>query len=102
MTTKELIKRSMDRLRKCAEENPGYAGEMIADFGLVNFARSAMEEKLRLKREGGRYGWWREECFFFYLRQMLHEHIEKGDMVDVMNLAAMIYVREIADGEQQQ
>ncbi len=32
---------------------------------------------------------------------MLKEHVEKGDMRDVMNIAAMIYYREYAGiGEQ--
>ena len=34
------------------------------------------------------------ECSLEYLKQLLAEHIEKGDMVDVANFAAMIYARE--------
>ena len=71
---------------------------MIADERLVRHAAEAMREKLKLARVRGRGGWWNsDECTIDDLRSLLREHIEKGDMRDVLNLAAMVYVREIAD-----
>lgn len=65
---------------------------------LVRHAANAMQEKLQLARVKGRGGWWNsDECTIEHLRTLLREHVEKGDMRDVLNLAAMVYVREIAD-----
>ena len=66
----------------------------IADELLVYIISDAMKDKLEKKRKDGRGGWFREICDSDELLDMLNEHILKGDMIDVINLAAMIYVRE--------
>jgi len=66
------------------------------DTELSSFAKQAMDEKLEITRNKGRGGWWTKDCSTEQLKQMLREHIDKGDMRDVMNLAAMIYYRESA------
>ena len=65
------------------------------DRALRNHSSFAMELKLEHKREQGRGGWWdADQCTINDLRELLRDHVEKGDMVDVMNIAAMIYARE--------
>ena len=64
-----------------------------ADHYLAVQAFRAIKEKLEISREKGRGGWNGDSCSNTVLLQMLREHVEKGDMVDVMNLAAMIHVR---------
>jgi hypothetical protein len=80
-------------------DRPFITGDTInksADGMLVRVASSAMDEKLRLSREKGRGGWWDSStCSIEDLKRMLVEHVDKGDMVDVMNFAAMIYFREV-------
>ena len=72
--------------------------EMLFDEFLLNAARDGMLQKLKAAREKGRGGWWnQDECSIGYLKELLCEHLAKGDMRDVMNLAAMIHVRTIAD-----
>ena len=66
------------------------------DNELVSSAKKAMEEKREIARQKGRGGWWTEDCQTEQLKAMLDEHIAKGDMRDVMNIAAMIYYRESA------
>lgn len=68
--------------------------EEFMDCLLTNIAKRAMSEKLELSRNKGRGGWYEDSCSVETLKQMLLEHIEKGDMVDVMNFAAMIYAKE--------
>lgn len=81
-----------------SQNRPPELVEKLADAKLVNFASGAMLEKLEIARSKGRGGWWdKERCSVEHLRELLNGHIEKGDMRDVMNLAAMIYVRELAD-----
>ena len=77
-------------------------------IGLERFNR-AMQEKLAKKRAAGRGGWNRPfqrsqpdrgdvvlqtGCDTEMLRTMLIDHVRKGDMVDVANLAMMIWNRE--------
>ena len=66
----------------------------VADSYLLLLARQGMSDKLADARDKGRGGWWSEECSNSDLLDMLKDHIHKGDMRDVMNLAAMIYCRE--------
>lgn len=63
-----------------------------ADNLLVSLSSQAMEDKLCLKRIQGYQGW-HNQCCNEELLESLKEHIEKGDMIDVMNYAAMIYLR---------
>lgn len=71
-----------------------------ADALLVERACAAMTEKLAFCRAKGRGGWHTEICKNIELRWMLVEHVERGDMSDVLNLAAMILVRDqiLGDG----
>ena len=58
-----------------------------------NFAY-AMRVKLAAKRLEGRGGWEnKEECSAEYLSQLLREHVEKGDPIDVANFAMMLHQR---------
>jgi|CXWL01.1.fsa_nt_gi hypothetical protein len=65
-----------------------------ADAMLVDLAGKAMTEKLAKKRLDGRGGWHQPKPEIDAdLRASLREHVDKGDMVDVINLAAMLHVR---------
>ena len=68
------------------------------DEVLVEAAASMMRHKLAKARDKGRGGWWNpKECTAKGLREAMEQHTEKGDPVDVMNLAAMVAVREMLD-----
>lgn len=63
------------------------------DLAVDHFA-AAMKAKLAKKRTEGRGGWDRkDECTAAFLSQLLREHVEKGDPVDVGNLAMMLQQR---------
>lgn len=63
------------------------------DLAVDRFA-STMKVKLAKKRAEGRRGWERkDECTAEFLSQLLREHVEKGDPVDVGNLAMMLQQR---------
>jgi hypothetical protein len=97
MELKELIRADMTAFlaaEKTSECKTDIA-DIRADYRLADYAHRAMCEKLAIARSKGRGGWWNpEECSIDYLRELLRKHVEKGDMRDVMNLAAMVYVRE--------
>ncbi len=98
MNTRRYIKLDMAQLRLLAKSEPRDFIEQYADDKLTAYAKLAMQEKLDAARSKGRGGWWnKDECSIAQLREMLQEHVEKGDMVDVMNFAAMIFTRECAD-----
>tara|TARA_R110002124_G_scaffold80776_4_gene213543 strand:+ start:650 stop:970 length:321 start_codon:yes stop_codon:yes gene_type:complete len=75
--------------------SPEFRDEFM-DKELVDLAKIAMKEKLEITRKKGRGGWWSDDCKTETLKEMLKKHVEKGDMRDVMNIAAMIYYREYA------
>lgn len=65
-----------------------------ADLAMVESVAQAMRNKLSKKRNDGRGGWYKlHEVNNKKLIEMLKKHVDKGDMVDVLNLAAMIHVR---------
>lgn len=65
-----------------------------ADQLLVDMVRHEMTVKLTHKRAQGRGGWFGPNCSNQSLLLMLEDHVKKGDMIDVINLAAMILARE--------
>jgi hypothetical protein len=63
------------------------------DLAVDRFA-AAMKAKLAQKRAEGRGGWDRkDECSAEFLAELLRRHVEKGDPVDVANLAMMLHQR---------
>lgn len=63
------------------------------DIAVDQFA-AAMKAKLAKKRAEGRGGWENKgECTAEFLSRLLREHVEKGDPVDVGNLAMMLQQR---------
>lgn len=69
------------------------APEHPDDLAVSRFA-AAMQEKLAKKRDEGRGGWEdKAQCSNAHLSSLLREHVEKGDPVDVANLAMMIHQR---------
>lgn len=63
------------------------------DLAVDRFA-AAMKAKLAKKRTEGKGGWEdKEHCSNAFLSHLLFEHVQKGDPVDVGNLAMMIHQR---------
>lgn len=63
------------------------------DMAVDRFA-AAMKDKLAKKREQGYAGWDSEECQIESLAQMLVDHVNKGDPIDIANFSMMIHQRE--------
>jgi len=67
--------------------------KVIDETGIDNFA-IVMKEKMATAREKGRSGWHDKNlCSNEYLSQLLREHVEKGDPIDVANLCMMLEMR---------
>lgn len=63
------------------------------DVAVDQFA-IAMREKMKRSREKGRGGWHDKTlCTAESLSQMLREHVDKGDPVDVANFCMMLHQR---------
>jgi len=68
-------------------------GDHPDDRAVDRFA-AAMKAKLSKKRNEGRGGWEdKGQCSNAFLSKLLLDHVEKGDPVDVGNLAMMIHQR---------
>jgi len=68
------------------------ADKAFDDDAVDQFAE-AMKSKLDRKREQGRGGWYLGSCTQEMLSEMLRDHVEKGDPVDVGNFAMMLFFR---------
>lgn len=73
----------------CPADMPCPGREPERDDAAVNAFAHAMADKMARSRAKGRGGW--QSCPTPALWQMLREHVEKGDPVDVANLAMMIW-----------
>ncbi len=72
--------------------------EQLIDARLCEWSMVLMNEKLDEARSKGRHGWYDNEvCTIKDLKEMLSQAVDKGDMTDVMNFAAMINIRECAE-----
>lgn len=64
------------------------------DYAAVDAFADKMKEKLAKKRADGRGGWEdKTQCTAELLSQLLRDHVNKGDPVDVANLAMMLSMR---------
>ena len=70
-----------------------------ADNLLALVVHKAMGEKLAMKRRQGYGGWQTSRCNSEDLMANLRAHFEKGDMIDLINYAAMIHVRGLVLGD---
>ena len=71
--------------------------EAARDKAAVQKFAKAMDAKMALSRAKGRHGW--QTCTVDSLWVMLREHVEKGDPVDIANLAMMIWYNSRNPGE---
>lgn len=68
------------------------------DIDGVMQAAVAMADKMQLSRNNGRFGWHDPKaCHIRSLMDSMLNHILKGDLVDVMNLAMMSWLRQDID-----
>jgi hypothetical protein len=67
-----------------------------SDAAYVDWFAGALKLKLAKKQNEGRRGWNDpNQVTIDQLKEMLVDHVEKGDMLDVGNLAMMIWYREM-------
>jgi hypothetical protein len=64
-----------------------------SDDAAVDRFAAAMKAKLAKKREEGRGGWDGPDCSAKILSDLLRAHVDKGDPLDLGNLAMMLHQR---------
>jgi hypothetical protein len=84
---------SIDRI-ELAQKNMKLLHDHNQDNAAIDQAAVAMKGKMAACRVKGRSGWNDPLlCSAQTLRNMLRDHVEKGDPVDVLNLAMMLFNR---------
>lgn len=84
---------ALQELQKAVANWEPPAGPHPDDIAVDKFA-AMMKDKLAKSREKGRSGWGNpEECSVEYLAKLLVDHVEKGDAIDVANIAMMLELR---------
>lgn len=95
---KRILTQCFHALRSNRNNDEAWINEDRADRELVSYTQKAMRDKLAEARNKGHHGWWRQnKCTIATLENLLHQAAAKGDMVSVINYAAMIEVRRITD-----
>lgn len=81
---------------KLSASHPDRADEIMTKR-LCSIAYSVMSDKLEKGHRNGKGGWWNSsQCSIESLQILLRENLERGDIVDVMIMAGMIYARQCA------
>jgi hypothetical protein len=73
---------------------PPKLSDAEVDKQMVDLVTAEMTKKLAQKRKEGISGWHTFRFTTEDLRKALREHVDKGDMVDVLNFAGMVLARE--------
>ena len=69
--------------------------ELLMDAVLVQQLTAAISAKLNESRQRGRFGWWSERIYPPHaLREIIKDHLERDDILDVCILAGMLWVKE--------
>lgn len=90
---KKHLPRVLPKSPSPAKLPPAIGGNHPDALAVDRFA-IAMKAKLAQKRAEGRGGWDnKDECSAEFLSQLLREHVEKGDPIDVANFAMMLHQR---------
>ncbi len=97
-TIQQIFALQMRVIRENATKAERFQTEDRADRELVSLTQKQMRESLAKARTTGKSGWWNTaECSIEYLEELLQEEVKKGHMINVINYAAMINARRIAD-----
>lgn len=95
----QIIAIEIKNLRESPDKAP-VGDERIADYALMRMIDRECSDRVEAARENGRHGWWDDKvCSIANLKAGLAKAITKGDMIDVINFAAMIHAREAVDGK---
>jgi hypothetical protein len=98
ITVFRIVKQVFIALRSNRNNDEAWLNEDRADRELVSFTQKVMRETLADGRKKGRSGWWRNEhCSVEHLEDLLNKAVKDGDMMSVINYAAMIQIRRITD-----
>jgi hypothetical protein len=81
-------------------ERMGHIDNSLADSELMRMMAAEATNKLDDATKKGRHGWWDDKvCSIRDLKLRLGDAIFHGNMIDVINYAAMIHAREAVDGK---
>lgn len=93
-TDAEALDQIREQIGLPTAADPAHSDDLAVDRFAV-----AMKAKLAAKRGEGRGGWDNpDECKVEYLAQLLCDHVQKGDPVDVANFAMMLHQRQARRG----
>ena len=97
-TPQNIFAMQMAIIRKNAPNTEPFVSDDRADRELVSFTQKAMREKLAKARHKGKRGWWNaSQCTIEHLHERMIEAVQEDNMVNVINYAAMIHARRVAD-----
>ena len=91
------IKRDMVFLHNAPESTAeGFGIKILSENTCI-----MMKSRLIEQHFNNRHDWWKEEVSIELLKEYLQKNVDSGDMLDVINLAAMILHKEIHQRQEQ-
>lgn len=97
-TITNLFRMQITAIRKNAPTTEPFVTEDRADRELIAFTQKQMREAMAKARLRGRKGWWNEnDCHIQHLEELLIEAVQERNWINIINYAAMINARLIAD-----
>lgn len=97
-TNDKILELNIKALRDPKNTREQWLKDDHADRELVAYTTKAMRNKLADARKKGRAGWWdNTQCSIEHLQNLMLTAVQDGDMISVINYAAMVHARQLAD-----
>src|SRR5690554_5538506 len=97
-TNDTIIALNLLDLRTKSSSDEAWLNNDRADRELLIYTQKAMRQRLAAARDKGRQGWWNDaEVDCETLKSLLYRALDDNDLINVINYAAMLHTRKLAD-----
>ena len=97
----QIMALNIKALRAPKDTREQFKKDEHADRELVAYTTKAMRIKLASASEKGRAGWWDDkQCTAEQLHSLMLTAVQEDDLISVINYAAMVHARKLADQQE--
>lgn len=97
-TNDNIIALNLLNLRANSNNDEAWLINDRADRELLIYTQKAMRQRLAAARDNGKHGWWSDKLTDSEtLKNQLYRALDENDLISVINFAAMLHARKLAD-----
>jgi hypothetical protein len=97
-TNDNIIALNLLNLRANSNNDEAWLINDRADRELLIYTQKAMRQRLAAARDNGKHGWWSDKLTESEtLKNQLYRALDENDLISVINYAAMLHTRKLAD-----